>query len=173
MAFTGMKSHQNRFQFPDPKRVQNVVGPLSTKYTSHIGEARIPLFADGTTLADDYGPVGGQSVRVAKMLTDGPDASLTGMGWGRQIYTDIGPAHGSRGLVGLSSGHNRLRANVAFADGHVASFKDESGPVNGAPDGRFATRIELSARGPVAVYDDPEFEAAVYGGWLNEPSPIN
>jgi prepilin-type N-terminal cleavage/methylation domain-containing protein/prepilin-type processing-associated H-X9-DG protein len=172
MAFTGMKTHHNRFRYPDPKRIENVVGPLSTRYTSHVGEARIPLFADGTSLGDDYGEIDGKTVRVAKALTDGPDAALTSIGWGRQIYTDIGPAHGKRGFIGISTGHDRVSANIAFADGHVASFKDEAGP-QGAPDGRFASRIDNSTSGPIAVYEDPGFQSAVYGGWLNEPSIID
>lgn len=163
MAYTGMKSHRDISL--DPRRTSGVIGPLSTKYTDTIGASIIPLFADAKTNAGEQGSFMGERRRVIKALTDGPILGANGY-WDKQDYDDMGPAHGKDSLV-FGRGIDRLTGNIAFADGHVAAFKDTR-PPNGERDGEWGMRFD-GATGRL-IYD--ELEGAVYGGWLNEPSPI-
>ncbi|MBX3352016.1 MAG: prepilin-type N-terminal cleavage/methylation domain-containing protein [Phycisphaeraceae bacterium] len=163
MAYTGMKSHRNLSL--DPRRTEGVIGPLSTKYVDTIGAAIIPLFGDAKTNATEQGTFLGERRRVIKALTDGPIVGANGY-WDRQDYDDLGPAHGRDSFV-FSRGTDKLTGNIAFADGHVATFKD-SKPTNGERDGEWGMRFDTSTGR--LVYD--ELEGAVYGGWLSEPSPI-
>ena len=164
MAYTGMKSHRDITL--DPRRTSGVVGPLTTKFTDIVGASIVPLFGDAKTNANEFGTFLGERRRVIKALTDGPILGANGY-WDKQDYDDMGPAHGKDSLV-FSRGIDRLTGNIAFADGHVAPFKD-SKPRNGQRDGEWGMSFD-SATGRL-IYD--EIEGTVYGGWLNEPSPIN
>lgn len=163
MAYTGMKSHRNLSL--DPRRTEGVVGPLNTRYVDYVGAAIVPLFGDAKTNAGEQGTFMGERRRVVKALTDGPIIGANGY-FDKQDYDDLGPAHGKDTFV-FSRGTDKLLGNIAFADGHVATFKD-SKPPDGERDGEWGMRFDGSTGR--LVYD--ELEGAVYGGWLNEPSPI-
>ncbi len=105
------------------KRVSSTEGPLTHSATRSVDPSRVPLFGDGRTDTDDL-VLGERSV---KTMTDGPYAGP----YGTQNYADFGPAHGRASYVPFKN-HNRIRANVVFADGHVSVFKDND------RDGEFA-----------------------------------
>jgi prepilin-type N-terminal cleavage/methylation domain-containing protein/prepilin-type processing-associated H-X9-DG protein len=107
------------------KRVSATFGPLALGRWLRVPEARIPLLADGRTDTDNL--VLGE--RAVKNLSDGP----YGGPYGTQNYADFGPSHGfGSWIFGGHKGHNRVRANVLFADGHVGVFDDKN------RDGEFA-----------------------------------
>ncbi|MCA9255888.1 MAG: hypothetical protein KDA33_09635, partial [Phycisphaerales bacterium] len=69
-------------------------------------------------------------------MTDGPFAGPYGV----QNYSDFGPSHGRASYVPFKN-HNRIRANVLFADGHVGFFKD------GDRDGEFGVNAAMMPHG--------------------------
>ena len=97
------------------KSLLNTYGALSISNLKNIQSSRVPLLGDGRTDVDDL-VLGERSV---KSMTDGPFAGP----YGTQNYSDFGPAHGM-GRHNPLKKHNRIRANVLFADGHVGSFTD-------------------------------------------------
>lgn len=97
------------------KRIDSTEWALSLSSLKNVHSNRIPLIGDGRTDTDDL-VLGERSV---KTMTDGPFAGP----YGTQSYADFGPAHGSASYVPFKN-HNRIRANIAFADGHVGFFKD-------------------------------------------------
>lgn len=105
------------------RRVRATRGPLQFGRWVRAGDARIPLLGDGRTDLDNV--VLGQ--RSVKTMIDGP----FGGPYGIQNYADFGPAHGFGSHFGTKD-HNRIRANVLFADGHVRIFEDRD------RDGEFA-----------------------------------
>lgn len=88
---------------------------LSLSSLKNVHTNRVPLIGDGRTDPDDL-VLGERSV---KSMTDGPFAGP----YGTQSYADFGPAHGRASYVPFKN-HNRIRANIVFADGHVGFFKD-------------------------------------------------
>lgn len=98
------------------KRVAATQGPLRLARGGRVSDARIPLLGDGRTDLDE--PVLGQ--RSVKTMTDGPWDGP----YGTQNYRDFGPAHGNSSWVFGKKEHNRERANVLFADGHVRVLVD-------------------------------------------------
>lgn len=165
MAYTGVRRNvfDSSTYIPDPKRVDDVVGPLNTKYLDAHDASRVPLMADGRT---DLGAgndvlVFGELHRGVKALTDGPDLGFTQI-W-MQDYDDWGPAHG-RGSMIRGAQHNRLYGNILFADAHVDSIKDDN------RDGYFGADIVESGDGQLREYH--ELEGRVFAGWLNQPSPF-
>ncbi len=143
----------------DPKRIDGVRGPLHVKYLNKIAPSYVPLLATGRTDIEESFPIDGRVARAAKALTDGP--LLRNGRWDRQDYDDWGPAHGSAGMsLSTSAAHNRTIANVAFADGHVQSFKDTS------RDGEFR-QVTVTIDGKTfRKYEDDDFDDYVFGGWL-------
>jgi prepilin-type processing-associated H-X9-DG protein/prepilin-type N-terminal cleavage/methylation domain-containing protein len=99
------------------KRVAATVGPLKLGRYARVAGARIPLLGDGRTDIDDR--VLGE--RAIKTMTDGPWDGP----YGTQNYRDFGPAHGVGRWIGGNKDHDRDRANVLFADGHVRVFVDK------------------------------------------------
>lgn len=93
----------------------DTVGPLSTSHLKNVQSSRVPLISDGRTDPEDL-VLGERSV---KTMTDGPFAGP----YGTQNYVDFGPGHGM-GSYNPFKQHNRIRANVLFADGHVDTFTD-------------------------------------------------
>lgn len=171
MAHSGMKDH---FRIGgDPKDKRNTVGPLTQRVldSAPTTPALVPLFADATAQArDDFATIKGQRFVAAKTLSDGPAGLATGpLGrvWGRQDYTDFGPAHGKGSLVFGQIGHDRESGNFAFADGHVASFRDSSG--GPTRDGVFGHNQAGTTNGWSRVQEYHELEGKIYGGWLTQP----
>ncbi len=98
-------------------------GPLNLSSLKNTHSSRVPLLGDGRTDTDDLV----LAERSVKTMTDGPFAGP----YGTQNYADFGPAHGMSSYVPFKN-HNRVRANVLFADGHVSGFTDRD------RDGEFA-----------------------------------
>lgn len=97
------------------RSLQVTYGSLSVSSIKNTQSSRVPLISDGRTDPNDY-VLGERSV---KTMTDGPFAGP----YGTQNFVDFGPAHGMGSFNPLKQ-HNRVRANVLFADGHVGSFTD-------------------------------------------------
>jgi len=154
MAYSGMKDHRDLGL--DRQNIRDVVGPLNLKHMSRVSPSRVPLFADARTNFNELITINGTQIRAAKSLTDGPLASSRGI-HDRQEYDDFGPAHGRGSVTSTGQGDDRIVGNFLFADGHVASFKDD-----GVRDGEFG----LTDEGDRAVYD--ELEGKVFGGWLTQ-----
>lgn len=112
MARTEWNPASNNFNL---KRVSSTFGPLSGSSMKNIDTSRVPLLGDGRTDPDET--VLGE--RCVKTMTDGPYFGP----YGTQNYCDFGPAHG-RGPWIQDKGHDRIRANILFADGHVGYFQD-------------------------------------------------
>jgi prepilin-type N-terminal cleavage/methylation domain-containing protein/prepilin-type processing-associated H-X9-DG protein len=126
MAFTEFKD-RNGFglgQFAD-----TTVGPLRDRFLGVVGGSRVPLFADTKVDADQLGSgdpndeitIDGVTYPSAKSLTDGP-AIRVGLLPAYHDFSDFGAAH-LRGTYSPQAGHDRLDANMVFADGHVESFR--------------------------------------------------
>ncbi|MCG3126988.1 MAG: hypothetical protein CHACPFDD_01844 [Phycisphaerae bacterium] len=99
------------------RRVKATFGPLKSGRWYRLSASTIPMIGDGRTDINDI--VLGQ--RSVKTMTDGP----FGGPYGPQSYDDFGPAHGTSTMwIFGQKDHNKLRASVAFADGHVDSFTD-------------------------------------------------
>lgn len=160
----------NRFQVGDEKRRVSVIGPLHERYLGNAPAYAVPLMGTGRTDTDDAGIVNGERVEVVKGLTDGPFWNPNAGRWDKQKYEDWGPAHGQGAdVVGNDKLHNRKYGNIAFADGHVGTFKDDfsqRSPESGAGDGEFGWQILPTDRGPRLIYDDDDMQERVFGGSL-------
>lgn len=173
MAYTGTKTASTA-QSPDPKHREFLLGPLRDSAIGAMTSAdRVPLFGDGSTKVGNSGDavvIAGQSVPGAKAVTDGPMVmsvpGVSGQVWGRQNYTDLGPAHGKGGRK-LVEGHDRMYGAIAFADGHVATFAD-----NKVRDGEWGGTVEEFIDGSTR-YRYHELEGQVFGGWLTRPGLAN
>jgi prepilin-type N-terminal cleavage/methylation domain-containing protein/prepilin-type processing-associated H-X9-DG protein len=165
MAYTGMKSIDPRVAFI-PENINYVLGPLQEKHLGKAPASMVPLFGDGAVWAldpNEYVLYQGNRIPGAKTLTDGPaQAVLPGRGrvWGRQSYNRWGPVHGKSSFVGGIIGHDRMIGQIAFADGHVASFADT------IRDGNFGSKNAMMQGITTIQYD--ELEGKVYGGWLTQ-----
>lgn len=98
------------------KRVDTCKGPMRYGAMVNVAPAKVPMLGDGRTDLDN--PVLGE--RSVKTMTDGP----VGGPFGPQSFEDFGPAHGFAKRIGGNKMHNRSRANILFADGHVDVFQD-------------------------------------------------
>ncbi|MBX3363677.1 MAG: prepilin-type N-terminal cleavage/methylation domain-containing protein [Phycisphaeraceae bacterium] len=157
MAYTEMKPGRLG-NVGDPKRISDVVGPLTERYLGQANISTVPLMADGTTQKDsaDQVDIGTEIVRGVKSTTDGPYPD--GLHWARQDYSDFGPAHGKGPRLSFAVyDHDRVIGNFLFADGHVANARDADrnghfgwGPGTSPPAGRY-----------------PDIESLVYGGVLS------
>lgn len=96
---------------------------LNLSSLKSVDTSRVPMLGDGRTDPDNL-VLGERSV---KSMTDGPYLG----NYGIQSFADFGPAHGRAKWI-ASKNHNRVRANILFADGHVGYFRDVDG------DGEFA-----------------------------------
>lgn len=166
MAYTAPKDYANTTA--DMKNPANVIGPLNERFLGPQAQpSKVPLFGDGTTQfsqSDDVVTTLSGTLQGSKTVTDGPTTSfIPGQGarFGRQNYTDFGPAHGKGGFLGGFAGHDRIYGGIGFADGHVEIFAEkrvdkEWGHQNATIGGISTIR-----------YD--ELEGKVFGGWLNKP----
>lgn len=158
--------------YKDSKRTQQASrGPLSDRYLGLVPNNLVPLFADGRV--NDAGDgestvlVGDQTLRVVKHLTDGyAGAPVDGL-FGKQSWSDLGPAHGKAPggrLRNSASGLNqkdldKYYGNWLFADGHVDSLRDST------QDGEFGW-LDGSTFNADDPYDDEDVERKVFGGHL-------
>lgn len=152
----------------DMKNPANVIGPLNERFLGAQAQPeKVPLFGDGTTQfsqSDDVVTTATGTLQGSKTVTDGPTiAFIPGQGarFGRQNYTDFGPAHGKGSFLGGLAGHNRVYGTLGFADGHAEVIAErrvdkEWGHQNATISGISTIR-----------YD--ELEGKVFGGWLNKP----
>lgn len=99
------------------KRVAATFGPFRLGRWVKVADSRVPFVGDGRT--DEDNVVLGE--RSVKTMTDGPWDGP----YGTQNYRDFGPSHGFGKYIGGNKGHNRVRANVLFADGNVRVFTDK------------------------------------------------
>lgn len=165
MANTGMTSMYPT-RAPDPKDIYYTQGPLrDNQILGAASPSRVPLFGDGTSDVSDNPDMvampDGTSVVGAKTLSDGPVRGVIdpyGSVWGRQNYTDFGPAHG-KSRTKNTLGGTAIYGNLGFADGHVAVFADT------VRDGQFGYSQGIINGINTLVYD--ELEGKVFGGWLN------
>ena len=165
MAYTAPKVIQPAGA-PDMKDIRYVQGPLREQWIQGAASPdKVPLFGDGTSYPNDAGDSvvlpNGTTVGGAKALTDGPKAGVVpgyGLCWGRQDFTDFGPSHGKGGFNVL--GTNKIYGNIAFADGHAATFTDTN------KDGEFGNKPAILQGINTIKYD--ELEPKVFGGWLNK-----
>jgi prepilin-type N-terminal cleavage/methylation domain-containing protein/prepilin-type processing-associated H-X9-DG protein len=120
--------YMGRTEF-NPEGTGNLKSITGTKWAlnfsavRNVDSARVPLLGDGRSDPDTR--VLGE--RCVKTMTDGPQ----GGDYGPQGYQDFGPAHGRSSFITYKS-HDRIRANILFADSHVGFFKDND------RDGEFA-----------------------------------
>lgn len=156
-AFSEAKDYRNLSL--DPKRTSGVRGPLTTQFASRANPSMVPMLATARGDIDEVAVVQGRQVYLTKALTDGPLPRPDQ--WGRQDYTDFGPAHGARRSIIGKSNENTV-GNFGFADGHVASFQDTSGGPDGGPDGEFGYVFSNGFR----LYND-EIEGKVFGGIIS------
>lgn len=122
MARSQWRPESNNYNF---KRVASTLGALNENKLTRMSPSIVPFMGDGRT-DNDEPLIDGK--RVVKTMTDGP----FGGPYGIQNYADFGPAHGFGSLIQRSKKHNRVRANLLFADGHVEAFSDKD------RDGEFA-----------------------------------
>lgn len=171
MAHTEMKNIAFNGESDYAKDPSRTVGPL--KEQSIQGSATpssVPLFGDGSVkdLVDrvDTDGDGGAETLASKALTDGPRATAipgrTGTVFGRQDYTDLGPAHGKGSfvLVGGAS-HDRYYGQIGFADGNVKLIADTR------RDSEFGGTTRVERGFTTIIYH--ELEGKVFGGWLSRP----
>lgn len=147
-------------------------GPLRDAWMTEASASLVPLFGDGTakTLTEsDWALIKGEMIPGAKALSDGPLAAFklgagAGAYQGRQDYDDFGPAH-SKGRMRFGEyGHDRTIGNIAFADGHVDSFRDTNN------DGGFGAEGSQIINGwRTHIYH--ELEGKIFGGTINGGGP--
>ncbi len=152
----------------DMKNPANVIGPLNERFLGAQAQpSHVPLFGDGTTQfsqADDVVTTLEGPLQGAKTVTDGPTiAFVPGQGarFGRQNFTDFGPAHGKGGYLGGLAGHNRVYGTMAFADGHSAIFSEKRADKEWGH--------QSATVGGISTIRYDELEGRVFGGWLNKP----
>jgi prepilin-type N-terminal cleavage/methylation domain-containing protein/prepilin-type processing-associated H-X9-DG protein len=168
MAHTDVKSHRQVGNFKNRSFLR---GPLNEKNTALAPNDQIAFFGDGHVQLgeDDIDVVfyRGERLAGAKALTDGPVAmanapGVGGVGTGRQRYEDMGPTHGRGGkVVDGAVEHDKNIGNIAFADGHVGQFRDDT-----IRDGRWGGQGTPWNGTSVLRYD--EIEGKVFGGWLTK-----
>lgn len=105
------------------RSVTGTLWALNLASLRSVDTARVPLLGDGRTDPDERV----LNERAVKSMTDGP----FGGDYGPQNYSDFGPAHGRSSWLRYKD-HDRIRANILFADGHVGYFQDHD------RDGEFA-----------------------------------
>lgn len=143
----------------------NLRGPLRQSWMK-ASASLVPMIGTGRIDNDDQFIFQGKVYLNVKSLTDGPIlmryAPTNEIVWGRQDYSDWGPALGRGGMIFSNSrDHDRKYGVIGFADGHVEVFEDKRGTNNGPRDGIFGHSVENGR----IVYDD--FEGEVFGGWLS------
>lgn len=167
MAYTAMKPGDG-----DPQRTEYTLGPLNESRITGVTPNYVPLFADGRVEDNPSGGtatelVDGKRYRYVKDLTDGPLGQTGDGSWGKQKFSDFGPAHGKApgGKISNTAGgaanrkdHDKYYANFLFADGHVDTIADTN------RDGEFGW-LNGSTPAPDAPYDD-DIETKVFGGIL-------
>lgn len=162
MAYTDTK---NARISGSPKVTANVIGPLNEKNIVAAQTERVPLLGD-SEIDGKTATVGGQVVRTTQNTTDGPLGmrfpGVSGVAYGRQDWGEFGPAHGRGTMVEGDIQHDRVYGQIAFADGHVAGFKD-----NNIRDGKFKT-VSGELNG-YRTHITPELEEKVFSGWLTRP----
>lgn len=164
MAFTDPRTTQRP---PDNKDRRYSRGPLRESAMSFAPPSKVALFGDTKAEAADSNNtlvIGGVRYTGAKSTTDGPSTARQPGGGnvaGRQDYLDFGPAHGKGSTVLAGQiRHDKVNANVAFADGNVHLLVDKH-----KRDGLFGSEAVIWPNGWGAIrYDDIEGE--IYGGWL-------
>ncbi|MBS0190237.1 MAG: prepilin-type N-terminal cleavage/methylation domain-containing protein [Phycisphaerales bacterium] len=158
--------------YMDSKRtVQAMRGTMNEKFIGSVPSNLVPLMADGRV--NDAGDgestvlVGTDTYRVVKHLTDGyAGAPVDGL-FGKQSWSDFGPAHGRAPggkLRNSATGINqkdldKYYGSWLFADGHVDSLRDSN------LDGEFGWLDGSSIIGD-DPYDDDDVERKVFGGHL-------
>lgn len=171
MGYTEMKDvRPGMFGSGDPKRISDVIGPLNSRSMGLVTPGYVPLFGDSSSRANETSPFlidGEPGLLLSKAFGDGPAPIINGW-FGKQDYSDFGPAHGGkrRGILSGSQarGSDGTTGNIAFADGHVASFTDTD-----------SDKAFDFADPDNGDYSYPDLGNKVFGGilrrglWLNQP----
>lgn len=152
---------------PESKDTRFTKGALRDAALSIAPASLVPMFGDTKAEALDTNNtllIDGVRFTGAKTISDGPTIASTSSGddvIGRQNYVDFGPAHGRGSKVTVGQiRHDRIYANMAFADGSVKILTDRN-----KRDGLFESTFQTLPNGwGVRVYDD--IEGQIYGGWL-------
>lgn len=133
------------------KRVRACLGPMRMNYLNNVSPGRVVLLGDGAVDPLDSYCGGGWGVKtMGNGPIDGP--------FGLQDFTDFGPAHGFGPAIKGRRKHARVRANVLFADAHVATFEDRD------HDGQFGYRQNAET----GLYEQIDVEPAeVFDGVLS------
>jgi prepilin-type N-terminal cleavage/methylation domain-containing protein/prepilin-type processing-associated H-X9-DG protein len=97
------------------KSITGTFWALNAGSLKSVDSARVPLLGDGRT--DPNEKLFGK--RCVKTMTDGPQLGEYGI----QSFVDFGPSHGRGSWIKFKD-HDRIRANIVFADGHVGFFQD-------------------------------------------------
>ena len=135
MGYTEMRNPRGgTFGGGDPKRVSDVVGPLNDRYLNAVNPSVVPMLGDSSSRDNErnlsFTIDGDMGQLLSKAFGDGPFAVIDGW-FGKQDYTDFGPNHGGRRRASFDGSATRggegTIGNIAFADGHVASFADTDG----------------------------------------------
>jgi len=169
MGYSEMKNPRAGFFAGDPKRVSDVIGPLADRYMGSVSTSTVPLFGDSSNRTNEVSPFeinGETSLLLSKAFGDGPAPVVNGW-FGKQDYSDFGPAHGgrTRGLfVGSQDRSSEgTMGQIAFADGHVGQFIDVD-----------ADKAFGFANPSAGDYSYPDLGNDVFGGilrrglWLNQ-----
>jgi prepilin-type processing-associated H-X9-DG protein len=146
MAYTEMKAaHRQSIDFLSNTKT---LGPLNARHLANVDPSKVPLMADGradTLAGEDLINYEGDRYPTAKHLTDGPSVPNTARQFVWQDYSDWGPGHGKGSLsLGFDKGHDKVVGNIAFADGHVQSFRDLDNDKEFAP-ARDGNRFKIPA----------------------------
>jgi len=179
MAFTELINvHDNpdvdvKRPYMDSKRTKQAMrGTLNEKFLGLVPTSLVPLFADGRVNDVNDGEstvlVGADTYRVVKHLSDGYAGAPVDGYFGKQAYSDLGPAHGKAPggrLRNTAAGGinqkdlDKYYGNWLFADGHADSLRDSN------MDGEFGWLDGSNIKGD-DPYDDDDVERKVFGGHL-------
>jgi prepilin-type N-terminal cleavage/methylation domain-containing protein/prepilin-type processing-associated H-X9-DG protein len=170
MAYTEFRNVRD--QNNDPSRTEWSIGPLEDRRITGVAPSYVPLFADGRvednlTAGQVLESIDGKLLRPVKDLTDGQVGQVADGTWGRQKYSDFGPAHGkapggkaNNSAAGVNrKDHDKYYGNFLFADGSVQTIADTN------RDGEFGW-LSGSSPDANAAYDD-DIEGRVFGGLLS------
>jgi len=175
MGYTRMKNPWTD-RTRDAKDPANTLGPLrDSAMTGSANPARVVLFGDGATESTETIRLFGETVPVTKSTTDGhAPATARPLNYsgvaarivGRQDFSDMGPAHGTRpgrrSNTNISDNrvdHFREVGLLAFADGHVKAIREQRW------DGEFGHNTNVEINGWLGIQYH-ELEGTVYGGWI-------
>lgn len=154
MARSEVRNTQSAIFDGNVKKRGTTRGPLQVASMLRTNPGNVPLLGDGGLSDEVYaGKLGGLSRQTVKTMGDGPAEPA----FGPQDYDDFGPAHGfGKAILSGEKSSERDRANVLFADAHVAVFVDR------VRDGKFALRQDNAG-----AWAQDDLDPTVFDGVLS------